>query len=372
MWTVKAEPEDFIVVEDILLPPEGAGYYLYFLKKSGRTTLAVVKELYRRYGIKKGDIQFAGMKDRDGITYQYLSSVKDIGQYVEATTYQLWHTKDITSHIDRKALKGNYFSLLVRGAKFINTSVLSGGFINYFDYQRFAVFSEGIAARLILKRQYKEALWTLLTPGTRSLIKEPFEAEDFRKCRKLARTPWERRLFDFLRRKGPKYKDALRYVDGDQRAISMLAYQSYLWNRTVSKLVERYGEDIRYINVAGRQLAVARRVRKSYKVPFITWFLAEEWWDLPEPVRQAIKEVLEEEGFSELFELKTKVYGYTLILRYRDMIERPEIISNIQEQEGVRLVFHLPIGSYATMYVKQLAVYHDEMVEVAGGELQAQ
>ncbi|NOZ92409.1 tRNA pseudouridine(13) synthase TruD [bacterium 3DAC] len=372
MWIVKSRPEDFIVVEDINLPSDGAGYHLYFLKKSGRTTLAVVKELYRRYEMKKGDIHFAGMKDRDGVTYQYISSVKDMGRHVKATTYEMWHIKDVTSHVDRKSLRGNYFSLLIRGAISIDTAVLSSGFVNYFDYQRFAVFSEGMAARLILKRQYKEALWTLLTPGTRSLIKEPFDVEDFRECRKLSRTPWERRLFDFLRRKGPKYKEALRYVDGDQRAISMLAYQSYLWNKTVSKLIEHYGEDIRYIDVAGQQLAVARNVRVSYKVPFITWFLAEEWWDLPEDVRQAIKEVLEEEGFAELFELKTKVHGYTLVLRYRNMIEQPNIIANVASKDGVKLVFFLPTGSYATMYVKQLAVYHDEMVQVGDGEQGAQ
>ncbi len=365
MWIVKEQLEDFIVVEDLTLPEGDGEWFLYFLKKRSRTTLAVIKELYRRYGMKKGDILFGGMKDRDGITYQYLVSKKDLGEMIQTATYTLWKIKEDVKPISRDLLKGNYFSVVVRGTADIDTSYLEKGFINYFDYQRFAVFSEGIAAKLILKRHYKEALWSLLTPGTRSVIRNYFMEENFKQCRKLARTPWERRLFDFLRRKGPKYRDALRYVDGDQRAISMLAYQSYLWNKTVSFLVERYGDDIRYIDVAGQNLAVARNLKVSFKVPFVTWFLAEEWWDLPKPVQEAITKVLHAEGFNDLYELKTKVYGYTLILRYRDMITSVRNIAKLKNESAVRLIFYLPTGSYATMYLKELASFHGEVIQVA-------
>ncbi len=363
MWIVKEKPEDFIVVEDIALPERGEDVFLYFLRKSGRTTLSVVKELKKNYGLGKGNIAFAGMKDRDGITYQYLTTTKSIGEKVDGNGYTLWHIGNVSKHLERDALRGNIFALTIRGASDINLDVLPYGFVNYFDYQRFAVFSEGMAAKLILKRKYKEALWILLTPGTRQRIKDAFADENFSECLKLARTPWERRIFKFLKKKGPKYKDALKYVDGDQRAISMLAYQSYMWNKTVSKIVERCSGDVSYISVGDVSLAAARDIRNChYKVPFITWFLAEEWWELPNIVRDAIKDVMDEEGFSDFFDFKTKIHGYTLVLRYRDVVAKPDVKGLYNGRDFTRMVFYLHRGNYATMYIKQLALFHGEEV----------
>ena len=368
MWIIKAKNQDFIVVEKLETLPKGGDYFLYFLKKQGRTTLSVIKEVIKVYKLKRGAISFAGMKDRDGITYQYIVSTVDIGDKIETNTYTLWKLYRVSSHLDRTFLQGNYFSILIRNADFIDLGKLGNGFVNYFDYQRFSVFSEGIAAKLILQRKYKQALWTLLTPGTRTKIEEYFFNEDFRECRKLANTPWERRIFDFLKRKGPRYRESLKYVDGDQRAISMIAYQSYLWNKTVSKIVEHLSSDVKYIEVLDMKLAISNKLKTNYKVPYLTWFLSEDWWDLPFVVRQAIEEVLAEEGFKELFELKTKVHGYTMILRYRDMLVRPQHVNLFSDDIGCRMIFFLPKGAYATMYIKQLAAYHGEVVQVGYGE----
>ncbi len=365
MWIVKEKPEDFIVVEDIALPDKGEGVFLYFLRKSGRTTLSVVKEIQKTFGIRKGDIVFAGMKDRDGITYQYLTTVKFIGEKVDGEGYTLWHIDNVSKHVEREALRGNVFAITLRGAVDVKPDLLPHGFVNYFDYQRFAVFSEGMAAQLLLERKYKDALWTLLTPGTRQRIKDAFRDENFSECLKLARTPWERRIFKFLKKKGPKYKDALKYVDGDQRAISMLAYQSYLWNKTVSKIIERCSGDVSYISVGDVSLATAPDLRNChYKVPFITWFLAEEWWELPSIIRDAIREVMDEEGWGDFFDLKTKIHGYTLVLRYRDVVAKPYIKGVYSGSDLTRVVFYLQRGSYATMYIKQLALFHGEEVLV--------
>ncbi len=110
-------------------------------------------------------------------------------------------------------------------------------------------------------------------------------------------------------------------------------------------------------------MAIARDLKKCrYKVPFLTWFLAEEWWELSPVVRDAIQEVMEEEGFNNFFDLKTKIHGYTLVLRYRDVVANPNVKGVYNDSNFARLVFYLPKGSYATMYIKQLASFHGEEV----------
>ncbi|HID15401.1 MAG TPA: hypothetical protein EYP16_01165 [Candidatus Atribacteria bacterium] len=65
-----------------------------------------------------------------------------------------------------------------------------------------------------------------------------------------------------------------------------------------------------------------------------------------------------------MFELKTKIHGYTMILRYRDMLVRPHHAGVFPNDTGCRMIFFLPKGAYATMYIKQLAAYHGEKVQV--------
>ena len=70
----RAQPEDFIVDEQLDFTPEAHGEHLWLrLEKRNQTTLDMVKQLSRLCGVTPRDIGYSGMKDRVAVARQWLS-----------------------------------------------------------------------------------------------------------------------------------------------------------------------------------------------------------------------------------------------------------------------------------------------------------
>lgn len=73
-YTIRTEPEDFVVVEEPLYPTSGEGDHLFlYVEKRGRTTEQVARELARLGRVSARDVGYAGRKDRHAITRQWFS-----------------------------------------------------------------------------------------------------------------------------------------------------------------------------------------------------------------------------------------------------------------------------------------------------------
>ncbi|MBK8046815.1 MAG: tRNA pseudouridine(13) synthase TruD [Anaerolineales bacterium] len=71
---IRATPEDFVVEEVPLYEAQGDGQHLYVnITKVGYTTKEVQFQLERLFGLKRGDVSFAGMKDKRARTTQTFS-----------------------------------------------------------------------------------------------------------------------------------------------------------------------------------------------------------------------------------------------------------------------------------------------------------
>ncbi len=71
---LRAAPDDFVVEEVPLYEAQGDGQHLYVnITKVGLTTKEVQIGLERLFGLKKGDVSFAGMKDKRARTTQTFS-----------------------------------------------------------------------------------------------------------------------------------------------------------------------------------------------------------------------------------------------------------------------------------------------------------
>ena len=71
---LRATPDDFVVEEVPLYEAQGDGQHLYVnITKVGLTTKEVQIGLERLFGLKKGDVSFAGMKDKRARTTQTFS-----------------------------------------------------------------------------------------------------------------------------------------------------------------------------------------------------------------------------------------------------------------------------------------------------------
>lgn len=72
--TLRAVPEDFVVIEELGFEPEGEGEHAFlYLEKRGLNTAELQQRLADLSGIPLVDISFSGLKDRHALTRQWFS-----------------------------------------------------------------------------------------------------------------------------------------------------------------------------------------------------------------------------------------------------------------------------------------------------------
>lgn len=71
---LRVTPDDFVVEEIPLYLPQGEGQHLYVrLTKVGRTTKEIQRQLEQLFGLRRGDVSFAGLKDKQARATQTFS-----------------------------------------------------------------------------------------------------------------------------------------------------------------------------------------------------------------------------------------------------------------------------------------------------------
>ena len=146
----KQTVERFFVEEIPLYTFSSTGNFLILkIKKTDMSTWKLITVLAKATGLKERDIGYAGLKDKNATTIQYISLPK---KYEKELNKNLTTEKiEILERTYNKApikighLKGNRFSIILRDisekdAKFFNTTAKKmqvDGIPNYYGYQRF-------------------------------------------------------------------------------------------------------------------------------------------------------------------------------------------------------------------------------------------
>ena len=146
----KQTVERFFVEEIPLYSFTGTGNYLILkIKKTDMSTWKLITVLAKATGLEERDIGYAGLKDKNATTIQYISLPK---KYEKELNKNLTTEKiEILERTYNKApikigpLKGNRFSIILHDiseneAKFFNTTAKKmqvDGIPNYYGYQRF-------------------------------------------------------------------------------------------------------------------------------------------------------------------------------------------------------------------------------------------
>jgi tRNA pseudouridine13 synthase len=143
---LRATPEDFRVDEVPAYLPSGSGPHLYLrIEKRGRTTRDALRALAHALGVPDRDAGYAGLKDRDAVTTQWLSFpvARDpdpaalAGPGLTVLEVSRHGNKLRTGHV-----RANRFALRVRGgdlarARACADALAARGLPNYFGPQRF-------------------------------------------------------------------------------------------------------------------------------------------------------------------------------------------------------------------------------------------
>ena len=142
--------ERFFVEEIPLYSFTNKGNFLILkIKKNDMSTWKLITVLSKAAGLEERDIGYAGLKDKNATTIQYISmpkhSEKELNKNLTTDKIEILERTYNKAPIKIAHLKGNKFSIVLHhinesDAKFFNTTakmMQSKGIPNYFGYQRF-------------------------------------------------------------------------------------------------------------------------------------------------------------------------------------------------------------------------------------------
>ena len=118
--TLRAEPEDFIVEEDLGFAPSGNGQHVLLkVRKRNANTPWVARELARLCDCHPRDVGYAGLKDRRAIAVQWLTVPKsklplESWREVRHPEFDVLEAHPHSRKLPRGALAGNRFTIRIR------------------------------------------------------------------------------------------------------------------------------------------------------------------------------------------------------------------------------------------------------------------
>jgi tRNA pseudouridine13 synthase len=398
---IKSKARDFRVREliDESYLRERGRFRVYRVTKTKLTSLEAAAALADMAGVAAADVGMAGLKDRQGVTTQYMSVPSREPVFLKTPALRIepagWADRALTS----AESSGNAFDLtlrdLDRGARARLSSqiddVVAHGIPNYFGEQRFGNLrhNQGWIARDLALGEHERALKRLLCARSKSdndhnrRFKTALAARwgDWRACRDVAgKFGAHHSIFEWLARHDGDFAGAFRHVATRVRLIHLYAWQSHLWNRCVARYLEEITPRESRILVhapegrlcfARGAMAIDPSMENRFRLPGAG--LA----DVAHPrQRELYVEALAREGLKpEQFEIEG-VSGFQLKGEDRALVIRPARLRILDAAEplrsgprprrpapartvrrgsgAVRLCFELPRGAYATLVLQRL------------------
>ncbi|MGB9853568.1 MAG: tRNA pseudouridine(13) synthase TruD [Candidatus Bathyarchaeales archaeon] len=277
--TIRNFAEDFIV-EEILVNGSKAGlqpqesqvsgfptimepYLLCVLIKRNKDTFIALKAMAQQLGISADNVHIAGIKDAKAITAQHITlkgvSAEEVKKVfvkdVEIYPISFFH-RPISSYY----LLGNNFQVVIREIRHskstINERVIKivkdiedvGGVPNFFGHQRFGTTRPitHLVGKALIQGDFKKAAMLFLAkstphehPESRQARKQLWKTQDFKQALKdfPKKLYYERLMLKHLTKKSNDFMGAFRRLPKKLLILFPQAYQSYLFNRFLSKRI---------------------------------------------------------------------------------------------------------------------------------------
>ncbi|MDK2790802.1 MAG: tRNA pseudouridine13 synthase [Methanothermococcus sp.] len=388
---LKQIPEDFIVEEIVNLENikdmgnKEVNYNIYSLKKKNIENLRALSYISKYFKVPLKSIGYCGLKDRHGITTQYITVPKEYGILsLNEENLKLQHVGTSVKPLKIGDLEGNRFKITVRDIKkehFLkvgdNLRALDKGAPNYYDEQRFgSAFYGKFIVKEILKNGYEEAMKIILTKYKKS---ENKRIKDLKRFIDKNWGDWTA-CFNYLKENNIKskmfnnmlkelkdsgdFKKAFDYMDNRLKQLFVSAYQSYLWNECVKELLKNHvpKEDRIYLDYSCGTFLFYKDLDedifeelKGTKFPTIAPDIAYEG-ETENIIKKALKK--EKIKMNDLNKIDFGKFQY----HERNILSIPKNFNHGKFQKDelnkgkykICLEFELDKGCYATMIVKRV------------------
>jgi tRNA pseudouridine13 synthase len=359
--TIRETLDDF-VVEEVLVDgsiasafersavPQALGasstkgrYLLCVLVKRNWDTLIAVRKVATLLGLSAGQVQFAGIKDAKAVTAQHITienvAPEDL-QKIQVKDIDLSPVGYVPDKLSAYYLLGNNFHIAIRnmersqeGIRQATTETVeeldeAGGIPNFFGHQRFGT-TRSLTHRVgkaIIKANLQEAVMIFLAepspyehPSSRQVRRQLQDTQNFKQAlREFPRQlRYERAMLERLVEEPDDYAGALRRLPKKLRELFVQAYQSFLFNRCLSKRIEE-GIPLNKTEVGDYAINIERS-----GLPLITMYRI---------VSEAVNAEVNDKIKAARMQLAIPLIGF----KQRPMLGRQGIIEKqILEEEGI-------------------------------------
>ena len=255
---VRDRLEDFQVEEVPLYPFSGRGTHAYFrVTKRGVPTPVALQRIARHMGVGPGHIGFAGMKDSQAVTRQWMSLEFASADQLARFRDKQVEVSDITFHGNKLRLghlAGNRFRIRIRGvgegalpaARAVLDILQRRGVPNFFGEQRFGRRGDtGTLGAAIIRGDLNEFVQVFLgraAPGDPPECKAARDAFDAGyldralACWPRHFTDQRRALIAYRRTHNPSA--ALSAIDKRMKRLFVSAFQSEIFNQVLRGRME--------------------------------------------------------------------------------------------------------------------------------------
>lgn len=321
MYILKQVPEDFQVKEIASLDLDNGDYSYFLLKKKGRSTISTINEIAGKLKISHKRIGFAGNKDRNAITEQFISIHKIDKEKAEKLAIKDAELKFLGTskkRLNLGDLEGNDFAITVRNLRKEADPIT---FIeNYFDEQRFGI-NNCVIGKSIIKKEFKKA------------------------CELLN-----------LNIKNNDYVGALRKYGTRRLRFFLHSYQASLFNEFVAEYLRKNYREHYEINYSLGKFVFLKKIGKEIKIPLLGFLteLDDETKDIYKKIMDMEHITLKDFIIREIPELSLEGSERDLFVKIKNFKTRlldDEINKGTFKQI---LMFELQKGSYATIVIKKM------------------
>uniref|UniRef100_UPI00398ED770 pseudouridylate synthase 7 homolog isoform X2 n=1 Tax=Pristiophorus japonicus TaxID=55135 RepID=UPI00398ED770 len=391
--------------------PKSRGSYCHFvLYKENKDTMDAINVLSKFLRVKPNIFSYMGTKDKRAITVQEIAVVKITAQRLSHLNKCLMNFKLGNFSYKKYPLKlgelqGNHFTVVLRNITGSNeqveqamTSLRDIGFINYYGMQRFGTTAVPTyqVGKAILHNKWSEVMDLILKP-------RPGERGYMVKCREewaktkdpeaaLKKLPVKRCVEGQLLRGLAKYGmknivSAFGMIPRNNRLMYIHSYQSYVWNKLVSKRIEEYGLKVVSGDLVLKGVtAVPIEESEVEKHSIHDIVMPLPGFDVLYPkhkIGKAYEEMMAADGL-DINNMRHKIRDYSLSGAYRKIIIRPQNVTwgilvyddnkiplvhtDVEKLEGtslpesskggkfqaLKMDFSLPPSTYATMAIREV------------------